>query len=718
MNKNLILTTETQRHRGIFFVFKPINVFLRVSVPLCFFLTSCFLLPTLSYAQELPYNIKNITNGAQVDFHPDFSPDGKEIVFASKVDIGKDDKEFWNISPYYVNLWLIDSNSNNRRPLTSGKVIDCYPSFTPDGEKILFVSNRGGQWDIWSIKTDGSSLTRLTDNQDKDYSPRATQDGKHILFFSTPTHSEAGYITESVWIMDMDGKNARRLTSGGKGDWYPSMHPDGTEIIFASMRLIGGSLWTIDMEGRDYKRLTYGKVLEFFPNWSPDGTKIAYISRREHASFDTVGDTKNDPLEIWVMDRDGNNKRQLTKNISGGIWDSRFNLRKPLDFISYYHLSWHPDGTKLALTTWEKEQKGSYISIIEFDKDTLNRLPVLNEGPVLQYTLLGERELTKGEWEDFGPSFSPDGNAIVFSSNRTGNWDIWSIGADGEGLKQITNETDDDITPVFSPDGKEIAFLKKTEDKKIRSLEDEKLKSTTSQPLNFSTSVVSTYDLWVMKSDGSGMSKVTKNIPILSYPVWSPDGKEIAFVSKGNEGIGILRYDVNLNSSKKVAIIWDGKSESQKSLPVQQQTGAKGKYYPFNELFLYRIDYNRKGDKLTFESNLSGNVEIWVMNSDGSNMSKITKGNEPHWNPVFSPDGKMIAYATEKFASNLGPPFWPASNYNIWLADMSTGKEEALTAEEQTDWNPVWSPDGKKIAYVTNRSGDFKHNSIWLLYLK
>src|SRR3990167_4540952 len=116
MNKKLILTAEIQRRGGIFFVFKPINVFLRVSVPLCFFLTSCFLLPTLSHAQELPYNIKNITNGAQVDFHPDFSPDGKEIVFASKVDIGKDDKEFWNISPYYVNLWLIDSNSNNRRP--------------------------------------------------------------------------------------------------------------------------------------------------------------------------------------------------------------------------------------------------------------------------------------------------------------------------------------------------------------------------------------------------------------------------------------------------------------------------------------------------------------------------------------------------------------------------------------------------------------------------
>lgn len=668
----------------------------------CFLLLASIRLPH-AYAggqEELPYSVRNITDGGQVDFHPNFSPNGKKIVFSSKSEISKDDKEFWNISPYYVNLWLIDSDGNNRRQLTSGKVIDCYPSFTPDGEKVLFVSNRGGQWDIWSIKKDGSELTRLTDNQDKDYSPRATPDGKHILFFSTPTQSEAGYITESVWIMDMDGKNAKRLTSGGKGDWYPSMHPDGKEIIFASMRLIGGSLWTIDREGKNYRRLTYGKVLEFFPNWSHDGTKIAYVSRREHASFDTVGNTEKDPLDIWIMDRDGSNKRQLTKNISGGVWGSRFNLRKPLDFISYYHVSWHPDGTKIALTTWDKEQKGSYISIIEFDKDTLNKLPVLNEEHLPDYTLIGERELTSGEWEDFGPSFSPDGNTIIFSSNRSGNWDIWSIGADGEGLKQITNWPGDELAPVYSTDGKEIAYLKEANPK-----------SEIQNPK---------YNIWVMQSDGSGARQVTEGIPIISYPAWNPNGKEIAFVTIGTGGHEIWTYSINNHTRKMTAVI--GKME--------KGDGKEPSYYPFYAIpakagikkdqkeFLYRIGYNPAGDKITFESNVSGNVEIWVMNSDGSNMSKITGGNEPHWNPVFSPDGKMIAYATKKFASNLGPPFWPNSNYNIWLADMNTGREEAITAEEQTDWNPAWSPDGKRIAYVTNRSGEFKHFSIWLLYLK
>jgi len=136
------------------------------------------------------------------------------------------------------------------------------------------------------------------------------------------------------------------------------------------------------------------------------------------------------------MDRDGANKKRLTKGISDGNWGSRFSAKKIIETAGYYHLSWHPDGTKILFTEWGNEKQesesqrvkesGSYISVLEFDKEIIDRLEA-DGASIPDYTLIGEKELTKGEWEDFAPSFSPDGSSLTFSSNRNGNWDIWRL---------------------------------------------------------------------------------------------------------------------------------------------------------------------------------------------------------------------------------------------------------------------------------------------------
>jgi len=76
---------------------------------------------------------------------------------------------------------------------------------------------------------------------------------------------------------------------------------------------------------------------------------------------------------------------------------------------------------------------------------------------------------------------------------------------------------------------------------------------------------------------------------------------------------------------------------------------------------------------------------------------------------------ERIAYS-KKAGKQFAPIYW--TDYNIWIVDVETGEEMMINGEEQIDWFPSWSPDGKKIAYVTNRSGDFKHFNIWMLYLK
>ncbi|MBI5748635.1 MAG: PD40 domain-containing protein, partial [Nitrospinae bacterium] len=530
-------------------------------------------------------------------------------------------------------------------------------------------------WDIWSVRPDGSELTRITKWSRNEYSPHPTSDGKGVLYVSTAGGDHA------IWSMDINGDNPRRLTSGGTGDWFPSMNPNGREIVFVSTRLGYGDIWTIDTVEKKYHRLTYSDLPEFSPAWSPDGSKIAYVTN------------KGGEFDIWIMDRDGKNKRRLTKGISDRNWGNRFSAIKIMETAGYYHLSWHPDGTKILFTEWGDNEKESCISILDFDKAIIDRLEA-DGTSIPEYTLIGEGELTKGEWEDFAPSFSPDGISLTFSSNRSGNWNIWSMEFNGENLRQLTDEKADALAPVFSPDGKEIAYLK---------MQDARGK-------------MQDYDLWIMKSDGSGARQVTKDIPVISYPAWNPNGKEIAFVAQGKDGTEIWTYARSGNGhysrvrSLNASIMGMGEfsGESSSKLPLSIN-------YPFIK-FLYRIGYNPAGDKITFESNRSGNVEIWTMRSDGTNLARITNGDSPHWNPIWSPDGKMIAYTTDKLGEKAGHHNW--RNYNIWVADPETHEEMLITGEEQIDWNPVWSPDGKKIVYVTNRSGDFKHFNLWVLYLK
>ena len=730
--------TEDRKQTSCLHRLKPATTHCSLLIAYCFLL---LLLVGKVFADtqsisDISYNVIRITDGSSMDYNPEFSPDGKQIVFISKIDNAEAKKkgEFWHKTPFYLNLWLMDSDGKNRRQLTYGEVQDFAPRFTPDGKKVFFVSNRmNNKRDVWSIDIDGSNLKRIAEIEgDTEHwrtvqYPVPTPDGKGLVLILYKKESVSG-----VWFMDIESGKTRRITSGGNGDYFPVMSPDGKEIVFESMRLgnlgSSGDIWLVDTSGKNYKRLTYENYPELYPAWSPDGTKISYVANKEGI------------IDIWIMDRDGKHRKRVTKNILKEVWGrkwlSMFNYNDLFD-AGYYHVSWHPDGTKLALTTWEPDKKESYLTILDFKEDiskVIDNLPEEKKN-LSDYTLIGEKDLTGGgDWDDFGPSFSPDGKTIIFASNRKGNWNIWSIGIDGVGLKQLTNGDDDELAPVYSPDGKEIAFLKSSKE------------------------LLSAYDIWVMKSDGSGARQVTEGFKVISYPAWNPQSNEIAFVSKEDKGPEIQLISLSkvgqevVNTVSRVISMWDtqkpnpvmfpfAKEEEQREFNphkimkmkkmVQEENKNERKVwseellllkkifeipYPLEE-FLYKIDYNTTGDRLIFESNQTGNINIWSVKRDGTGLTHLTKGDGTYLNPVFSPNNSKVAY-TRKLNRRSEFDYNTSESYDIWIADVDTGEEMRINDEEQTDWNPVFSPDGKKIAYVTNRSGDFEHYNIWLLYLK
>jgi len=144
----------------------------------------------------------------------------------------------------------MNSDGSNKRGLTSGN----YPSWSPDGAKITYVSTNG----IWIMDSDGSNKRWLTSGNFPSWSP----DGAKIAF-SEGTYSE-------IYTINTDGSNIIRITDNDYNDIQPTWSPDGTQIAFASVRpiLTNYDIYVIDVDGNNERRLTYDQKRNLYPDWS------------------------------------------------------------------------------------------------------------------------------------------------------------------------------------------------------------------------------------------------------------------------------------------------------------------------------------------------------------------------------------------------------------------------------------------------------------------
>jgi Tol biopolymer transport system component/DNA-binding winged helix-turn-helix (wHTH) protein len=434
-------------------------------------------------------------------------------------------------------------------------------------------------------------------------------------------------------------------------------------IIAAGVLLVTGTMvWLVSFRGNRKERLSLPPMKiapftsmqggEFEPAFSPDGRQIAFVRGGE------------DPLTG-----------------SNGIYLKLLNSETPLKITSkpgdYASPVWSPDGGFVAFTRHFDGDKGIYI------------VPALGGA---------ERKLISCTWEgelNAQIDWSPDGRFIAFTERLKDEaqepYCVYLLSVETLEKKQITFPSGlrvSDRFPMFSPDGKSLAFARLSAegtgiflapstggDAKGLLFEQKTIMGlawTAEGELIFSSNRDGRRSLWRVSANGGEPERQSFGTEEASFPSISRQGNLLAY-EQANEDSNIWRLELDKA---------DGKNKKAKRILSSTRREAG-------------VDISPDSKRIAYESDRSGNSEIWVCNSDGTDNLQLTnfagaKTRSPRW----SPDGKQIA-----FQGNA------AGQADIFIIDANGGQPRRLTEDVANDCVPTWSRDGRTIYFSSQRDG-------------
>ncbi len=252
------------------------------------------------------------------------------------------------------------------------------------------------------MNLDGTNLNRFTGDSLMSFYPEWSPDGEKLSYVQGTGKGDYG-----IYIRNADGTNESRINNSAGDDYdeRPVWAPAGDKIAFAAALeepLIGGGIYVMNSDGSNKQILSDGSS----PIWSIDGNRIAFLSGQ--------------PRQLFIMNKDGTNKLQLTHDAQGNRYPS-----------------WSPVGEKIVFSSQRDGNNEVYV----IDADGANLLRLTNDAA-----------------SDIMPNCSPDGMKIAYISNRGGAADIYKININGTNLVRLTNNSNASY-PTWSPDGTKILFF-------------------------------------------------------------------------------------------------------------------------------------------------------------------------------------------------------------------------------------------------------------------
>ena len=544
--------------------------------------------------------------------------------------------------------------------------------------------------------TSFDKFEQLTEQSGEELYPDISPDGNYITY----TKSVNG--VQHIFLQRIGGGNAIDLTKDSKFDNYQSaFSPDGQLIVFRSER-DGGGLFLMGSTGESVKRLTN---LGYNPTWSPDGAKIVFATESVELPY-----TRAVISQLWTA--------EIANGRTQKIYDG--------DAVQP---SWSPNGKWIAFWGLPKGSGKRVIWIVSAS----------GGNPI---------EITNDNYINWSPTWSAGGKYLYFSSSRGGSMNLWRVKIDeGSGktlspLEPVTTPSTFSAMAKMSHDGKKMVFVtsdirdnlyklnfnpgtEKVNGEPIAVTKGSKQFSYPSvSPDNQWISVSSTgqqEDIYIMRPDGSDISKLTNDLFKDRGPQWSPDQRSLIFYSDRSGKYEAWEINIDGSNLKQLTT-----SVGQISNPIWFPDG-KSIVTWLNDREIIFYPRSTPVNKFTDLSNLNEKGFVFYVNSVSPNGNYLA-GNREDTNDgsnkgilIYS----MIIKNYKKISNSGNNPLWLKNNKSILY--MDNNKFYVINSETGVShfvYDPksvfptfnciALSPDNHSIYYVNEE----KESDIWMGYLK